>query len=104
MNDKKRKLYWGDKERIRINTEIRKKNENITLHYMDNGKGISDQDLPKIFEPFFTSNKKIGTGLGLFMTYNIVTQLLKGQIGCISKEGDGVKLTISIPAYIKEES
>lgn len=65
------------------------------LVYKDNGKGISEENAPKIFDPFFTTRRGTGgTGLGLNITYNIVTNALGGSIKCRSKEGEGVEFTI----------
>lgn len=79
--------------------EISAKTENhkLVMFYRDNGKGISEKNLPKIFDPFFTTNMQIGTGLGMNITYNLITQKLKGDITLKSKENEGVLFTISIP-------
>jgi len=61
--------------------------------YLDNGKGISSEDIDRIFEPFYK-----GIGLGLHIVYNLVTQKLKGSITCESIPGEGAKFHISIPA------
>lgn len=68
----------------------------FTLNYKDDGKGISAENLPKIFTPFFTTNRANGgTGLGLNVTYNIITSALGGSIKCHSKEGQGVEFVIT---------
>ncbi|MZI94419.1 PAS domain-containing protein [Vibrio sp. CAIM 722] len=65
------------------------------LNYQDDGKGISAENLPKIFDPFFTTSRgEGGTGLGLNVTYNIITNALNGSIECRSEEGKGVKFII----------
>lgn len=67
----------------------------FSISYKDDGKGIKKEDLPKIFEPFFTTNRANGgTGLGLNVTYNIVTNALGGTIRCRSEENKGVEFTI----------
>ncbi|MBS4534433.1 PAS domain S-box protein [Clostridium sp. D2Q-14] len=65
----------------------------------DNGKGIKEEDLDRIFFPFYTE-KREGTGLGLFITYNIIKDH-NGSIVVESEFGKGTKFIISIP--IKEE-
>jgi signal transduction histidine kinase len=62
-----------------------------------NGEGIPGEILPKIFDPFFTTDQSKGTGLGLNIIYNLVTQKLKGNIKCDSKEGKGTLFEISVP-------
>ncbi|MDM8521357.1 ATP-binding protein [Anaerolineales bacterium HSG6] len=77
-------------------------NDQLILTYQDNGKGISEDTLPKIFDPFFTSDKQIGTGLGLHIVYNIVTQKLGGSIHCESELGKGVLFVVVLPLNIGE--
>lgn len=73
------------------------------IRYRDDGKGISSLNLPKIFDPFFTTNRgKGGTGLGLNVTYNIVTNVLGGTIECRSEEGQGVEFLIGL--HVKERA
>lgn len=86
---------YEQKEKGTIMIDISMENDNINILYKDDGKGISKENLPKIFEPFFTTNREAGgTGLGLNVIYNIVTNNLKGTIKCDSKEGEGVIFAI----------
>ena len=67
---------------------VRKIKGAIRLVYRDDGVGISEDNLGKIFDPFFTTNREHGgSGLGLNVIYNIVTNRLKGKIECTSKQG-----------------
>ena len=64
-----------------INIEISQAGELVSIIYSDNGKGIKADNIEHIFEPFFTTKRgKGGTGLGMHIVYNLVTQSLKGQI------------------------
>ncbi|TYQ18355.1 UNVERIFIED_CONTAM: substrate-binding family protein [Acetivibrio alkalicellulosi] len=79
----------------KISIEILKNKNKTTIIYRDDGKGISEENLKKIFEPFFTTNRANGgTGLGLHIVYNIVTQVLGGSISCESFQGKGTKFVI----------
>ena len=70
----------------------------VALIYADNGKGIPRENLNKIFEPFFTTKRgQGGSGLGLHLTYNIVTRNLKGMITVSSTVGEGTSFTITLP-------
>lgn len=81
-----------------ISISVYQQGDQLTLIYSDNGKGIPQQHLGKIFEPFFTTRRGHGgTGLGLHIIYNIVTQNLKGTIMCSSEVGSGTTFTIHIP-------
>lgn len=81
-----------------ISIDIRASDSILEIKIADNGKGIDEADVVKIFEPFFTTKRdRGGTGLGLNIVYNIVTQLFKGKIDCSSKLGRGTAFTILIP-------
>lgn len=84
-----------DKAWISIN--IVKKNNNISIIIEDNGGGVPEKILPKIFEPYFTTkHKSNGTGLGLHMSYRIIVESLKGNIYC-ENTLCGAKFTIELP-------
>ncbi|MGI6092244.1 MAG: hypothetical protein GX348_04900 [Veillonellaceae bacterium] len=81
-----------------ITIDVSHQNDKLTLIYSDDGIGIPENHLPKIFEPFFTTRRgNGGTGLGLNIIYNIVTQNLKGSISCTSRPNQGTSFTITIP-------
>ncbi len=70
----------------------------FNLQYSDNGCGISEENINKIFNPFFTTKKNIGgSGLGLNIVYNLVTKKLNGNIAVTSKIGEGTIFIINIP-------
>jgi len=68
------------------------------LHYADNGKGVHIEECSKVFEPFYTTKRgQGGSGLGLHIVYNLVTQKLGGEIRCSSAPNNGMEFTITIP-------
>jgi signal transduction histidine kinase len=67
----------------------------VQLHVCDGGKGISAEQLPRIFNPLYTT-KPGGTGLGLYMVQQIVAAH-GGQVGVQSVEGQGTTFTIILP-------
>ncbi len=70
----------------------------LTILYADDGKGMPQEVSDQIFNPFFTTNRAGGgTGLGLHIVYNLVTQSLGGTIRCESKVGKGTVFIIHIP-------
>ncbi len=83
----------------------RVENKNVILEIKDSAGGIDKEVLPKIFEPYFTTkHKSQGTGLGLHMTYNLITSGMNGTINATNctyvyddKEYTGALFTISIP-------
>lgn len=69
----------------------------LVFEYADDGCGIPPQHLGRIFEPFFTTRRgKGGSGLGLPIVYNLVTQKLGGTIHCESQLGRGTKFVIKL--------
>jgi PAS domain S-box-containing protein len=72
--------------------------EGTIIEVEDNGPGISQNRLKKVFEPFYTS-KKVGegTGLGLSISYFIITEQHKGTMEVSSILGEGTKFTITLP-------
>jgi len=86
----------GDEGQISI--DIDADEGGITMVYKDDGKGIPKEYIDKIFNPFFTTKRgQGGSGLGLHLIYNLITQKFKGTIGCESEIGKGVCFTIKIP-------
>lgn len=75
-----------------------------TLTYKDDGKGMEADVLERIYDPFFTTKRGAegGTGLGLHLVYNIVTQKLAGEIKCFSEPGAGVSFIITFPDIFGE--
>lgn len=72
-------------------------NHGVKLKYEDNGKGMSEGSLAKVFDPFFTTRKgKGGTGLGMNIVYKLITDSLHGSIECKSEIGKGVSFDIFI--------
>ena len=78
---------------IEVSTSVQ--NQACTIGIKDYGKGISEADLSKIFEPYFTTKKK-GTGLGLAITRRIIRQH-GGDIKATSSLGQGSTFIISFP-------
>lgn len=68
----------------------------------DFGKGMPEEVKNQIFEPFFTTRRgKGGTGLGMSICYNLITQTLKGSISVESEVGKGSLFKVSLPMSIK---
>lgn len=68
------------------------------MEFKDKGPGISDEILPRLFEPFVTSGRATGgTGLGLAITRNIVTEILGGTIEVKSEKGKGTTFIVQVP-------
>jgi len=79
-------------------TSTRKVGDKVEIRIRDNGTGIPQHVIEKIFNPFFTTKPTgKGTGLGLSMSYDIITQIHKGKLEVQSKEGEYTEFIITIP-------
>lgn len=72
--------------------------DEVRLEYEDDGKGMDSETLSRIFDPFFTTKRGSGgSGLGMHILYNLVTQSLGGTVRCESELGNGVRFAIRFP-------
>jgi PAS domain S-box-containing protein len=78
-----------------------RKGSMLVLTVSDTGVGIPEENLDKIFEPYFTT-KEFGSGLGLTLVYKIIKEHL-GDLAVNSKVGQGTTFTLSFPIPQKEE-
>ena len=86
-----------DSQEKQILISIRQKQGKLTILYRDNGKGISEEVKQHIFEPFYTTKRNNGgTGLGMHIVYNMVTQGLGGQIE-VGNVASGAEFMITVP-------
>jgi len=91
--------FDATKENGTVTLAYSKKDQNILITISDDGKGISEENLAKIFNLYFTT-KKEGNGLGLSIAQKIVSQH-NGTIHVTSKVNQGTTFTITIPDYEK---
>ncbi len=86
------------KSRRTITLNVTQEGRTLRIHYHDNGRGMSQEEAEHLFEPFYTTRRnRGGTGLGLYIVYNLVTQKLKGQIECDTQPGQGTTFLMRIP-------
>jgi signal transduction histidine kinase len=70
----------------------------VEVSVKDNGNGIPQKVLDKIFQPFFTTKPTgEGTGLGLSLSYDIITKGHGGELKVETKEGEGTAFIIQLP-------
>jgi signal transduction histidine kinase len=91
---------FEDMEKGQIDISIQTvDNNNICIEFKDNGKGIPEHLRKRIFDPFVTTKRgQGGSGLGMHLVYNLVTQALNGSISVVSEKGLGVQFRILFPA------
>jgi C4-dicarboxylate-specific signal transduction histidine kinase len=96
VNEKNVKMAEGYEPTVWIQTH--KTGKGIEISVRDNGSGIPDAIRGKIFQPFFTTKPTgEGTGLGLSMSYDIVTKGHGGELRVESQEGDGAEFFVTLP-------
>ena len=85
---------------IRIRTEVNEPH-GVTVRISDNGVGMTEAVQQKLFDPFFTT-KPVGKGkgLGLSISYQIVTEKHRGKLWCSSTPGQGSEFVIDIPTQL----
>lgn len=72
--------------------------ERFEIAFCDDGRGVDANELTRIFEPFYTTKRNQGgTGLGLHVVYNLVTQKLGGGVVTNSAPGQGMQMLLSLP-------
>jgi len=88
-------------EKGEIKIDIKSRQNSILILYTDNGKGMDNTQQEKIFEPFYTTKRgQGGSGLGMYIVYNIVSNRLQGSIEVSSAPGKGVQVAIKLPKQI----
>ncbi|MBU6954888.1 sensor histidine kinase [Hahella sp. HN01] len=81
-------------------TAQRRDDQIAEIEVRDNGAGIPPEILPKVFDPFFTTKRNQGgTGLGLHLTHQLVTNVLGGTINISSAVGHGCVVKIELPLH-----
>ncbi|HQU57422.1 MAG TPA: ATP-binding protein, partial [Chitinophagaceae bacterium] len=81
-----------------VSIKTKRVNDKIEIIVSDNGNGIPDDVKEKIFQPFFTTKPTgQGTGLGLSMSYDIITKGHKGTLQLESEIGKGTSFSIILP-------
>ncbi len=85
-----------------ITIDVSKKGKTVKIICSDSGKGIAEEEVKKIFDPFYTTKRGSGgSGLGLHIAYNLVTQTLGGTIQCESVIGEGATFQLEFPCELE---
>jgi signal transduction histidine kinase len=97
VGEKQKQTSNGYEPTVTVTTK--KIGDKVELKVVDNGNGIPPKVLDKIFQPFFTTKPTgEGTGLGLSLSYDIITKGHGGELKVKTKEGEGSEFIIQIPA------
>ncbi len=96
VDEKKKQIGDGYEPTVSVSTK--KVSDKVLISVKDNGNGIPQKVLDKIFQPFFTTKPTgQGTGLGLSMSYDIITKGHAGELQVKSREGQGAEFIITLP-------
>ena len=94
----KRKAEAGEGFKPTLAAATKNLGEKVEIRIRDNGTGISDEVMDKIFNPFFTTKPAgEGTGLGLSMTHDIIVKQHGGRINVATKPGEFTEFIITLP-------
>jgi signal transduction histidine kinase len=100
--EKKKLMGDGYEPLVNVTTKLIKPTPDssaVEIMVADNGMGIPQKVLDKIYQPFFTTKPTgLGTGLGLSMSYDIITKAHNGELKVETKEGEYARFIITIPA------
>jgi signal transduction histidine kinase len=89
---------FEDRENGTITIQVVRADSNILIECSDDGRGMTREVVENVFEPFFTTRRgRGGSGLGMHMVFNLVTQTLGGTIRCESEPGAGTRFMIQFP-------
>ncbi|HPF34652.1 MAG TPA: PAS domain S-box protein [Candidatus Krumholzibacteria bacterium] len=89
---------FEDKDQGRIWIHVDAGTERIRILYKDDGQGMNAEQVRRLYEPFYTTKRgRGGSGLGMNIVFNLVTQLLGGTIECQSDLGQGTVFVLEFP-------
>ncbi|MEA3384207.1 MAG: transporter substrate-binding domain-containing protein, partial [Campylobacterota bacterium] len=97
MNNAIDVLEERDIDEKHIIIDLQKETDKIVISVEDNAGGIDAEILPKIFEPYFTTkHQSVGTGIGLYMSYDIISNHMNGNLYATNTK-NGAKFFIELP-------
>ncbi|WP_333608565.1 HAMP domain-containing sensor histidine kinase [Arsukibacterium sp.] len=89
---------FEQQEQGEITIQVQYVQQNCLIRYCDNGTGVPENIKKRIFDPFVTTKRGAGgSGLGMHLVYNLVTQALHGKIQLESTLGQGIEILIEFP-------
>lgn len=90
--------FKGNDRDYEIYISAKQSGNGIILDYRDNGMGMDEEVARRVFEPFYTTNRANGgSGLGMSITFNLITQKLGGEIRLEPSSQNGVHFQIKLP-------
>ena len=97
LNNAKDALEGNSNDNKKLSIIVVEHDKKITIEVSDNGNGIEEVIINKIFDPYFsTKDMKTGTGLGLYMSKTIIEKHLKGKLIAKNNEAGGASFIITL--------
>ncbi|MBD3179822.1 MAG: PAS domain S-box protein, partial [Candidatus Latescibacteria bacterium] len=90
-------LIFLESSERKMSIESRMDGGRVCVRIWDNGQGIDNETIKHVFEPFYTTKKEKGIGLGLSIAYFIITESYAGTIDVRSEEGKWTEFVITLP-------
>jgi signal transduction histidine kinase len=98
-------IKYNDKEIGKVNIDIREEDTEVVVDISDNGRGVDEESLPKIFDRLYRADSarqsRGGSGLGLAICKKIIEEH-GGRIWARSKKGEGMTISFTLKKYIKQ--
>lgn len=98
INEKRAHVQNGVENEDFVRITIEDAGEDACVTITDSGCGVHTDNVKQLFQPFYTSKKEKGTGLGLYICFNIV-YIHNGRISVKSPEGEGASFMITLPKF-----
>jgi len=99
LNNAKDAILQANKDEMFILISVYRRKDFACITIEDTGTGLDEEVMEHIFEPYFTTkHKSIGTGIGLYTSYEIITNKFKGNLRATNTK-NGAKFTIELPIY-----
>ena len=96
---------WDERQAGNMHLAVSEAADSVQIRYSDDGRGITAELLPLIFDPFYTTRRGDGgSGLGLHIVFNLVHQTLRGQICASSRPGAGLCFDLTLPITTKPQT
>ncbi len=89
---------FEDDQEGHLELSLSRRGDVLTLHYQDDGKGLTESQQEQLFTPFYTTRRERGgSGLGTHIIHSLVAQTFKGKISIKSAPQEGLAYTIELP-------
>ena len=87
-----------------LSLSLQRRGDMVCMRYCDDGDGVAPEHLDSVFDPFFTTKRGAGgSGLGMYIVYNLATQRLQGEITLQSEPSQGLCVELIFPADLGGE-